>query len=174
VYSAATIGLFGVSATYHRFHWRERAHSVLRRIDHSMIFVAIAATYTPVALALPNGPGALILSLVWTGAAAGVATQLFWPTVQRGVVVSLYVVVGWAALLVIDDVWRSIGVTGFVLLIAGGILHTAGAAVYARQRPNPFPIWFGFHEIFHLFVVAAVATHYVAVSFFALPSAAAV
>jgi hemolysin III len=174
LYGAATIGLFGVSATYHRFRWRERAHSVLRRIDHSMIFVAIAATYTPVALALPDGPGALILSLVWTGAAAGVATQLFWPTVPRGVVVSLYVVVGWAALLVIDDVWRSLGVTGFVLLITGGILHTAGAAVYARQRPNPFPTWFGFHEIFHLFVVAAVATHYVAVGFFALPSAAAV
>ncbi len=171
VFSVATVLLFGISATYHRFNWGERMHEVMKRLDHSMIFVAIAATYTPIAIAMPSGPGNLILAVVWIGAAAGVTTQLFWPTAPRPMVVTLYITVGWAALLVIDDVWNTMGVAGFVLLIVGGVLHTVGALVYATQRPNPSPAWFGFHEIFHLFVIAAIATHYVAVATIALPKA---
>ncbi len=171
LYGAATIGLFGVSAVYHRFNWKARAHSILRRLDHSMIFVAIAATYTPVALALPHGPGSLVMALVWSGAAAGVAVQLFWPRAPRPLVVALYVTVGWVALFVIGPIWTALGVAGFVLFMTGGVLHTAGAAVYATRRPDPVPSWFGFHEVFHLLVVAAVATHYVGVTFVALPLA---
>lgn len=173
IFAAAIIGLFGVSATYHRFGWGPRTHGVLRRLDHSMIFVTIAATYTPIALVLPDGPGRLLLTVVWIGATLGVATQLVWPGAPRAMIVGLYITVGWAAMLVVDDIWRTIGVAGFILLMTGGLLHTFGAAVYARRRPDPWPNWFGFHEIFHLLVVAAVATHYTVVAFFALPKGTA-
>ncbi len=172
LFASAIVGLFATSALYHRFRWGRRAHTVLRRLDHAMIFVAIAATYTGVAAGLPPGSSRLILTLVWTGAAAGVATQLLWPNAPRWIIVGLYIVVGWAALVVIDDIWQALGVGGFALLLTGGCLHTIGATVYARRRPDPWPTWFGFHEIFHLFVVAAVASHYVVVAFFALPHGA--
>lgn len=146
---------------------------VMKRLDHSMIFVVIAATYTPIALvALPSGPGSLILRVVWIGAVAGVITKLLWPHAPRALSVTLYIAVGWAAMLVIDDIWRALGVAGFVLLLVGGLLHTAGAVIYATKRPNPWPRWFGFHEIFHVMVVAAIATHYVVVATIALPKGA--
>jgi hemolysin III len=172
IFASAIVGLFATSAVYHRFRWGRRTHAVLRRLDHAMIFIAIAATYTGVAASLPPGSGRLILTLVWAGAAAGVATQLLWPDAPRLLIVGLYIAVGWAALVVIDDIWRALGAGGFALLLAGGGLHTIGATVYARRRPDPWPTWFGFHEIFHLFVVAAVASHYVVVAFFALPRGA--
>jgi len=174
IFTASTVGLFGISALYHRFDWGETMHQVMKRLDHSMIFIAIAATYTPIAVvALPPGPGMLILRVVWVGAALGVATQLFWPSAPRAVVVSLYLGVGWAALLVVQDIWTALGVAGFVLLLVGGALHTVGAVVYAIKRPDPWPTWFGFHEIFHLFVIAAIAVHYVMVATIALPKAVA-
>jgi hemolysin III len=172
VFAVATIALFGVSASYHRFPWRGRWLTVVRRLDHSMIFVAIAATYTPMAMALPPAERRLILWVAWVGAVVGVVTQMAWPTAPRPLMAGLYVVVGWAALLVVDDLWRALGVGGFVLLLVGGALHTMGAAVYAGKWPNPWPRWFGFHEIFHALVIAAVAIHYVVVAFFALPAAA--
>lgn len=172
VFTTATIGLFTTSATYHRFRWGRRMHEVMKRLDHSMIFIAIAATYTPIAaVALPSGPGSLILRIVWVGAAAGVLVKVLWPHAPRALSVALYITVGWAALLVIDDIWVALGVGGFALLMLGGVLHTVGAVVYATQRPNPWPRWFGFHEIFHLFVIAAIATHYVVVATIALPKA---
>lgn len=172
IFGGAVIGLFGISALYHRFRWGPRAHATLRRLDHSMIFVVIAATYTPIAVAaLPGAPGSLVLTVVWTGAVIGVLTQLFWPAAPRPLIVSLYITVGWAALLVIDDLWHALGVAGFVLLIVGGVLHTIGAVIYATRRPDPWPRWFGFHEIFHVMVVAAMATHYVVVATVALPLA---
>ncbi|MGI9622716.1 MAG: PAQR family membrane homeostasis protein TrhA [Acidimicrobiales bacterium] len=173
VFSGAVIGLFGISAAYHRFHWGSRMEAVMKRLDHSMIFIVIAATYTPIALvALPNGPGTLILRVVWVGAIVGVITRLFWTHAPRAIIVALYIAVGWAAMLVIDDIWRALGVAGFVLLLVGGLLHTVGAVVYATKRPNPWPRWFGFHEIFHLIVIAAIATHYVVVATIALPKGA--
>ncbi len=174
LYTGAVVALFGTSAAYHRFRWGERTHALMKRLDHSMIFVAIAATYSPIALmTLPAREGRLILVVVWLGAGAGVATQLFWSAAPRWVVLTSYLVVGWAALLVIDDIWRALGVAGFVLLMVGGILHTAGAVVYATRRPDPWPRWFGFHEIFHLFVIAAIASHYVVIATIALPRGAA-
>lgn len=174
IFTASIVGLFGISAMYHRFSWGAKMHQVMKRLDHSMIFVAIAATYTPIAVVvLPPGPGMLILRVVWIGAALGVATQLFWPSAPRSVIVTLYLSVGWAALLVVQDIWNALGVAGFVLLLVGGALHTVGALVYATKRPNPWPKWFGFHEIFHLFVIAAIAVHYVMVATIALPQAVA-
>lgn len=171
-YALAVIGLFGVSASYHRLAWGTRAHGFMCHLDHSMIFVFIAATYTPIAAFLLEGRArTLILALVWGGAIAGIVRRLVWPDAPRWVAVLPYLAVGWAAVLVVDDVWVSIGVAGFVLLLVGGLLYSLGAAVYASARPNPWPRWFGNHEIFHLLVVIAVATHYVTVNFFALPKA---
>jgi hemolysin III len=174
IFTAAIVGLFGISAAYHRFFWGDRMEAIMKRLDHSMIFVAIAATYTPIAaVALDDGPGSLILKVVWIGAGAGVLTQLFWPHAPRPILVTLYITVGWAALLVIDDIWRALGIAGFVLLLVGGLLHTVGAVVYATKSPNPWPRTFGFHEVFHLFVIAAIAAHYVVVATIALPKGAA-
>ena len=169
IYAGCVIALFAISGAYHLVEWRPAVHGVLQRLDHSMIFVVIAATYTPIAVvALPEAQGQLILTVVWAGALSGVAVRLAWPHAPRKLLVGLYLVVGWVALLVIVDIWRSLGVAGFVLIIAGGLLHTIGGLVYARKRPDPWPRVFGFHEVFHLFVVAGIACHYVAVAFFAL------
>ena len=173
IFTAAIVLLFGISAAYHRFQCGDRMEAVMKRLDHSMIFVAIAATYTPLAVVvLPAGPGTLILRVVWIGAGIGVFTQLFWPHAPRPILVALYISGGWAAVLVLDDLWRAIGVAGFVLLLVGGLLHTVGTVVYATRRPNPWPRWFGFHEVFHVFVVAAIAVHYVMIAAIALPKGA--
>lgn len=170
LYALSVIALFGVSACYHRFRWGPRMHALWRRLDHSMIYVAIAATYTPIALlSLPPADASLVLRLVWGGAAAGIAVQLLWRSAPRWITVALYATVGWAALVVIDSLWHGLGVGAFVLVVVGGVLHTAGAAVYATRRPDPWPRWFGFHEVFHLFTIAAVAAHYVAVAGLVVP-----
>lgn len=172
IFSGSVIGLFGVSAAFHRGSWGPRMHTVMQRLDHSMIFVAIAATYTPFAVtALPPGPGRLILWVVWIGASVGVAFRLAWPSAPSALVALAYLAVGWSCLLVIDDLWRSLSAAALVLLLTGGVLHTIGAVVYATKRPNPWPRVFGFHEVFHVFTIAAVACHYVAISVFALPMA---
>jgi len=141
----------------------------MQALDHSMIFIVIAATYTPIAaVALPDPQGRLILTIVWAGAIGGVLLNLAWPQAPRPVVVAPYLIVGWVAVVVVVDVWRALGVAGFILLVAGGLLHSFGAVVYARKRPDPWPTVFGFHELFHLFVIGGIACHYVVVAFFAL------
>ncbi len=172
VYAIAVVGVFGVSAVYHRFDWTPRVKAVIRRLDHSMIFVFIAATYTPVGFfALGSSSARLVLSVVWSGALLGVVGRVAWLNAPRWVLIAPYPIVGWAALLVIGDIWRGLGVAGSTLLFIGGGLYTIGALIYAVRRPDPWPRWFGYHEIFHLLVVAAVALHYVAIAFFALPLA---
>jgi len=172
VYAVGVIALFAVSAFYHRVAWPTRFAAFFRRLDHSMIFVFIAATYTPIAaFVLEGSASTFILWFVWSGALVGALIRMMWIDAPRSVVVLPYVAVGWCVIFVIDDVWRQIGVAGFVLLLAGGALYTLGGAVYAGKRPNPSPKWFGYHEVFHLLVVAAVAVHYVAVVFYALPQA---
>jgi len=172
VYAIAVVGVFGVSAVYHRFDWTPRVKAVIRRLDHSMIFVFIAATYTPVGFfALGPSSARLVLSVVWSGALLGVVGRVAWLNAPRWVLIAPYPIVGWAALLVIGDIWRGLGVAGSTLLFIGGGLYTIGALIYAVRRPDPWPRWFGYHEIFHLLVVAAVALHYVAIAFFALPLA---
>lgn len=169
IYGGCVIALFTISALYHRVQWAPGPYQFMRRLDHSMIFIVIAATYTPIAVvALPQNTGRLILTIVWGGAIGGAILHLFWPSAPRKILVALYLAVGWAALLVIVDIWRELGVAGFVLLVAGGLLHSIGAVIYALKRPNPWPTVFGFHEIFHLFVIGGIACHYVVVAFFAL------
>ena len=169
IFSGCVIALFAISGLYHRIQWGERAYNIMRRLDHSMIFVVIAATYTPIAVvALPQTEGRVILAIVWAGALGGVVLHFAWPSAPRAVIVAPYLLVGWAALVVIVDIWRAMGVAGFILMLSGGLLHSIGAIIYARKWPDPWPTVFGFHEVFHLFVIAGIACHYVLVAFFAL------
>jgi hemolysin III len=167
VYAATVLGLFGISALYHRWPWRtERAWSRMRRLDHSMIFVFIAGTYTPVgAIALTVPARAWMLGVVWAGALGGVALQLAWPRAPRWVGVPVYLALGWVAVFVLPQLLHHVGVAALVLLLAGGALYTAGAACYAIKRPDPWPATFGYHEFFHAATVLAALLHYVAIWF---------
>ena len=172
LYCLSIVALFGVSALYHRVDWGPRGRSVMQRLDHATIFVAIAATYTPVAaFALSPWAARLVLSLVWGGALIGTWVRLRFTDAPTPVVALPYLVVGWCLLPVVADAWHHLGVAGFVLLLIGGLLYTSGAVVFAFRRPDPWPDTFGFHEVFHLLTIAAAALHYVAFAFFVLPKA---
>ena len=167
VYVATVLGLFGISALYHRWPWRsERSRSWMRRLDHSMIFLFIAGTYTPVAaMALGSSTREAVLAVVWAGALGGVTLQLAWPRAPRWVGVPVYLALGYVALFVLPDLLHRAGVTALVLLLAGGLLYTLGAVCYTIRRPNPWPATFGFHEFFHAATVLAAICHYVAIWF---------
>ena len=172
VYVAAIAGLFGISALYHRVDWAPRARARMKRLDHSMIFLAIAGTYTPIAVySLSPGVAKVVLLAVWSGAIGGIVVRNVWPNAPKPLAAAPYVLVGWVALFVLADMWRSLGVAGFTLVAVGGLLYTAGAVIYAFRRPDPWPHTFGYHEIFHLLVIAGAALHYVSIAFIALPKA---
>jgi hemolysin III len=173
IYAVSLSALFGTSALYHRVDWkRPDVRLWMRRLDHSMIFFLIAGTYTPFALLVLDGALAnAILIVVWTGAIAGAAVEMIWINHPKWASVLIYMSIGWVALIAFPALWAEIGVGGSMLVAAGGVLYTAGAVVYATQRPNPNPAIFGYHEIFHLFVIAAAIAHFSAVAFFALPQA---
>ena len=159
IYGATLAALFGVSALYHCPMWSLGARRLLRRADHSMIFLFIAGTYTALALALPVERQASLLSLAWGGSALGVARVFFWPRAPRAISVGCYLVVGWLAVPYFGDLWRGMGVTRLGLVLAGGLLYSVGAVIYARRWPDPIPHVFGFHEVFHVLVVAAASLH---------------
>ena len=174
IYGAGLIALFGGSSLYHRWPGPTRFKSLLRRIDHSTIFVFIAASYTPVALVVLHGPLVwVILGVSWTGAAAGVAFSLGWIEAPRAMIAGSYLALGWVAVIAIPQLLGELPAPPLVLFAAGGLLYTAGAIVYAMRRPDPWPRTFGFHEIFHALVIAAAAAHYVAVIGWVLPAARA-
>ena len=167
IYAIAIVGLFGVSALYHRNEWSPRAASIVRRLDHSMIFIATAATHTPIALiALPPGPGWTLFAVVWSGAVLGIIGRVFFTDLPYWMIAVPYVLVGWCSLIVINHVWASLGIAGFTLLLVGGGLYTVGAIIYAFHRPNPWPKSFGYHEIFHAFTIGGAACHYIVIAFF--------
>ncbi|HEY0814994.1 MAG TPA: hemolysin III family protein [Pseudonocardia sp.] len=165
VYSVTILGLFGISALYHRRTWRTvRARMIMRRLDHSMIFLFIAGTYTPVAaLALDAATARWVLAVVWGGALAGVVLKMAWPHAPSWLAVPIYVALGWVAVFVFPQLLANGGVAAFVLLIAGGALYTVGAVFYATRWPNPWPRTFGFHEFFHAATVLAAICHLVAI-----------
>lgn len=172
VYGAGLVALFGGSALYHRWPGPARFKPVLRQIDHSTIFVFIAASYTPIALLLVHGPiGWVLLAGAWAGALAGVAFSLGWAHAPRPLAAGLYVALGWLALIAMPQLISALDPTALALLAGGGILYSIGAIVYARQRPDPWPRTFGFHEIFHALVIAAATLHYVAMIGWILPAA---
>jgi hemolysin III len=163
VYALGLAGLLGTSALYHRVTWAPRARMWMRRLDHSMIFVLIAATVTPIALlALDGTLRVVLLALVWGGAAIGVALSLLWPRAPKWVSAVVYCAVGWSGVVALPEL-AGYALPALALLAAGGVLYTAGAVVYALGRPDPAPRVFGYHEVFHALVVAAAALHYAAV-----------
>lgn len=165
VFAASAALLFGTSALFHRGSWSPAVHSWLRRMDHANIFLIIAGTYTPFALlALPADKGRVLLWLVWAGAALGVAFRVIWIGAPRWLYTPVYVALGWVAVFYLPDFLAGAGVAVLVLIVVGGGLYTTGALVYAFKRPDPHPEWFGFHEVFHTFTIAAFIVHYVAVS----------
>lgn len=172
IYAVSLSALLGTSALYHRVNWkRPRARAWMRRLDHSMIFFLIAGTYTPFALLVLDGPLAdTILAVVWIGAIAGAIVEMIWIDHPKWVAAIIYVSLGWVAIAAFPQMVSSMGL-GVLLVAGGGLLYTMGAVVYATQRPNPNPAVFGYHEVFHLLVIAAAAAHFAAVAFFALPAA---
>ena len=164
VYAASALLLFGTSAVYHRGTWGPRGEAVLRRLDHANIFLIIAGTYTPLAvLLLPAHGQVVLLSLVWAGASAGIAFRVWWIRAPRWLYTLCYIALGWAAVFYLPGFARTGGPAIVVLVIAGGLLYTAGAVVYGLKRPDPSPRWFGFHEVFHALTITAFTAHYTAI-----------
>jgi hemolysin III len=166
VYTAALAAMFGASALYHRVRWRTAASRLrARRLDHAMIFVFIAGTYTPFALVAFDGTTAVVLlAAVWAGAAFGLALELAWIEGPRWLSAVAYLVVGWVGVVAVPQLFPALGVAAAVLVIIGGALYSLGALTYATTWPNPFPATFGFHEVFHILVIAAAVMQFVAVS----------
>ncbi|MEU1884303.1 hemolysin III family protein [Micromonospora sp. WMMD987] len=166
IYSVTVCGLFGTSALYHRRVWSERGYQIMRRMDHSMIFVFIAGTYTPLCvLLLDRSTAVLMLGLVWGGASAGVAVKLIWPHAPRWVSAPLYLALGWVSVAILPQILSQGGVTVLVLLAAGGAVYSIGAVCYALRRPNPWPTVFGHHEFFHACTLVAAGCHHIAIYF---------
>ncbi len=161
VYAVSLSGLYAASAAFHRISWSPRAWEWMRRLDHSMIYVLIAGTYTPFALlALPSPWSTVILWLVWTGAAAGIAIRIFLPrltVVQH----TLYLTLGWVAVITLPVAPPTIGYLGMGLLVAGGLFYTLGAIMFHLRRPDPVPAVFGYHEVWHTMVIAGSLCHYI-------------
>jgi hemolysin III len=173
IYGFGLSALFAVSGLYHRWRWDMRWRPLLRRMDHSTIFLFIASSCTPVAwLVLDGGLRTAALIAVWAGAAGGITMSVAWITAPRVLVALSYLVVGWAGIIGLPQIVDKLPAAPLVLLATGGILYTVGAIVYACKRPNPWPSTFGFHEIFHTLVVAAAVVHFVAMAGWVVPFAA--
>jgi len=170
VYAVALAAMFGASALYHRFPWRSpSARLRARRLDHAMIFVFIAGTYTAFALVAFSGTARAIgLVTVWAGATLGIILNLAWIHAPRWLSAVAYLGVGWVGLILIPQLFPALGVAAAVLVIVGGALYSVGALAYATTWPNPFPTTLGFHEVFHLLVVAAAATQFIALALIVL------
>jgi hemolysin III len=173
IFAAAVSALLGVSALYHRVDWRAGVRRWIRRLDHAMIFVLIAATQTPFALLALHGTLAtVILAVAWAGAAGGIILQLAWTNHPKWASSLIGMGLGWVGLVTLTQLPKSIGWSAVAVLIAAGALYTAGAVIYARERPDPVPGVFGYHEVFHALVLAAAGMQYGVIAFAVLPLAA--
>jgi hemolysin III len=166
IYSITVCGLFGTSALYHRRVWSHRNYQIMRRLDHSMIFVFIAGTYTPFSvLLLSRTKAEVILSIVWGGAVLGVAMKMITPNAPRWLSAPLYVLLGWVAIAVLPDFERAGGTSVVALMLIGGAFYTLGAVLYALRKPNPWPKTFGHHEFFHACTLLAAVSHQIGIYF---------
>jgi len=167
IYTVTLVAMFAVSAAYHRVHWKSpTAHKWMKRLDHSMIFVFIAGSYTPFALlALPEYDGWLLFWIVWGGALAGVLLKMCWPSAPRWVGVPLYLLLGWIAVWFIGPIMNGAGLAAVILLIVGGVFYSIGGVLYGLKWPNPWPTTFGHHEFFHACTAVAAICHYIAMWF---------
>jgi hemolysin III len=165
VYAASLSALLGTSALYHRVTWSVPARRWMGRLDHSMISLLIAGTYTPFGMsALTGTPAAGLMTPIWISAGAGIALHLFWYDSPKWLSTVTYVAMGWLGVTAVPELVGQVGWTPAMLLLAGGIVYSVGALVYALQRPDPIPHVFGYHEVFHALVVVAALVHYVAVA----------
>ncbi len=168
-FAVSVAAMFGASALYHRVNWSPGLRRWMRRLDHAMIYGLIAGTYTPFGLLVLHGSWrVVVLAVVWTGAAAAVALKLVWVDAPKWLAAVIGISLGWVGVIVAPQIVGVIGFSGFSLLLAGGVAYTAGAIVYALRRPDPLPTLFGYHEIFHALVIAAVALQYSVVAFYVL------
>ncbi len=169
VYALSLSGLYGVSASYHRFGWSPRALVRMQRLDHSMIFVLIAGTYTAVCLLVLHHIWAyIVLALVWVGAVTGIVMKIWGMERTRRITGAMYIVLGWLAVLIAPQLVTRVSAPVLVLIALGGVLYTLGAIVLLRRRPDPSPLVFGYHEVWHVMVVGAAACHYAAIFLLAL------
>jgi hemolysin III len=171
IYGIGLNALFIASAVYHRWPPASRWKPVLRRIDHCVIFVFIAASYTPVAALVLEPPSStIVLVSVWAGAVLGVVFSVAWIDAPRIAVAAAYIGVGWVIVIALPEVFGETGAAPAALFLAGGVLYSIGAVVYARKKPDPWPRIFGFHELFHALVIAAALLHFVAMAGWVIPA----
>ncbi len=165
IYALSAVLLFSVSALFHRGRWSPRAERLLQRFDHANIFLLIAGSYTPFTLLLLDGTDRnVLLTVVWVGAGLGVLFRIFWVSAPRWLYTPIYIGLGWAAAFYFPAFVGKAATSVLVLMIVGGVLYTLGGLVYGLRRPNPSPRWFGFHEVFHSFTIAAFIVHYIGIS----------
>lgn len=165
IFTLSAVVLFSVSATYHTINWTQNVKRVLRRLDHANIFLIIAGTYTPLTvLWLDERTATILLSLVWGGSVIGLLFRIFWLTAPRWLYVPIYIALGWAALLYLPDFYQTAGGLIVGLILAGGVLYSVGAIIYATKRPKLSQKYFGFHELFHSLTIAAFFCHYAAIA----------
>lgn len=171
VYAVSLAAVFVSSAAYHLGTWTERSRRWMKRLDHSMIYVLIAASYTPVAVLVLGGPWeAVLLSVAWAGAVLGITMKMVRPDGLTVPSAALYMVLGWLAIVALPQLLREMTTAQSILMIAGGLLYTVGAIVFALRRPDPRPSTFGYHEVWHAFMVMAAACHYAMILLLLLPS----
>ena len=165
IFALSAALLFGISAVYHRGNWSPRTEKLLKRLDHSNIFLIIAGTYTPFSvLLLDDRGGETLLWIVWGAALGGIAFRVLWVGAPRWLYTPVYLGLGWVAVFYVRDIFDTGGAAVVTLLAVGGLLYTIGGVIYAIKKPNPSPRWFGFHEVFHAMTLGAFAVHYIAVS----------
>jgi hemolysin III len=171
IFAASLILVYVTSGTYHTITWGRRMHSLMKRLDHAMIFVLIAGTYTPFCLIVLNDAwGISMLSVIWGLAGAGAILKLVWPGAPRWLSVTLYASAGWLGVVAAVPLSQWFALAPLVLLVLGGVSYTLGGVIYALRRPNPFPRVFGYHELFHLLVIAGSALHFSLVAIYLMPA----
>jgi hemolysin III len=169
VFASCLALCFGASAIYHRPTWRPKARSWLARADHAGIYLLIAGTYTPVALLVMSSAwSASVLAVVWSGCLAAIMLKLFWVSSPKWLSAMIALALGWVGVAAFGQLLK-LSLPGLLLLVAGGLLYSVGAVVYARKRPDFAPSVFGYHELFHVLTLAAAACQYVAIVFYVLP-----
>ncbi|MDO8209881.1 hemolysin III family protein [Conexibacter sp. CPCC 206217] len=170
IYAVSLVGLFAVSAVYHRITWRPNVRRWMRRLDHSMIYVFMAGSATPIALLVVGGTlGTVLLCIAWGGAVLGVVLNLAWIDAPRMLKAMGYVALGWVGIIALPKIISVLGLVPTLLFLIGGLFYTVGAVIYAKRRPDPVPRIFGYHEVFHALVILAAAVHFAAVAGYVVP-----